>query len=253
MSATHHSGCPCWVGLSTPEPAAAAAFYAAVLGWRTEDLGPDMGGYHLCRVGDDLVAGIGRQEPALPERPTWMVDLQTPDLDGHLAAWRERGGRALTEVRTVPGMGRFVFLADPYGAPFGLWEPAGLDGFGASGAPGTPCWFEVNTPQGEALRDHFAEIFGLSSVPRPGMAYWTLQAGDEPRYGVLQMTAEWGDMPAHWMVYFAVADVDAALDRVRGAGGAVCYDPFDTPFGRLSICNDPQGAVFTLIQLPTGA
>lgn len=252
MPHDHHAGTPCWVGLATDEPATAAAFYAAVLGWQIEDLGPDMGGYHLCRVDGALIAGIGHKAETLPDRPLWMVDLQTPDLDGCLAAWLERGARILTPPHDTPGMGRFAFLADPYGAPFGLWEPGPFPGFEAVGPPGTPCWFEVNTPQAELLRDHFAELFGLSWEPMAGMAYWTLHAGDRPRFGVLQMTDEWEGIDPHWMPYFAVADADAALERVREAGGTVCFDPFDTPFGRIAVCNDPQGAVFTLIKPAAG-
>ena len=33
-----------------------------------------------------------------------------------------------------------------------------------------------------------------------------------------------------------------------GRGGEVCHGPFDTPFGRIVVCTDPQGAVFSVVQ-----
>jgi predicted enzyme related to lactoylglutathione lyase len=66
---------------------------------------------------------------------------------------------------------------------------------------------------------------------------------------MMQMNEEWGEIPPHWMVYFAVSDADATVERVSQAGGKSQMPPFDTPVGRIGIVADPQGAVFTLIQL----
>jgi predicted enzyme related to lactoylglutathione lyase len=52
---------------------------------------------------------------------------------------------------------------------------------------------------------------------------------------------------AFWLYYFNVADVDAAAQRARSAGGQVLEGPTDIPNGRVARCTDPQGAVFALI------
>ncbi len=67
--------------------------------------------------------------------------------------------------------------------------------------------------------------------------------------GVLQMTEHWAGVPPHWMIYLATPDIAAAAEKVGALGGKVVVPAFDTPYGRISIVNDPQGAVFTLIQL----
>jgi hypothetical protein len=60
------------------------------------------------------------------------------------------------------------------------------------------------------------------------------------------------DVPSHWMVYIAVEDCDAAAARVESLGGAVMVPPNDIPPGRMAVCNDPQGAVFSIIELNPG-
>jgi predicted enzyme related to lactoylglutathione lyase len=71
---------------------------------------------------------------------------------------------------------------------------------------------------------------------------------------MLQMTAEWGDVPPHWMVYISVEDCDAAAKKVAELGGQVCVPPTDLPeVGRFAVINDPTGATFSIIKaLPQG-
>jgi predicted enzyme related to lactoylglutathione lyase len=56
-------------------------------------------------------------------------------------------------------------------------------------------------------------------------------------------------MPSHWLVYFAVDDIDAAAERVGALGGQVMMPRVQSPAGVLSIVADPQGAPFAIIQL----
>ena len=56
------------------------------------------------------------------------------------------------------------------------------------------------------------------------------------------------EMPANWLTYFHLDDVDAGLERVRELGGEVMREPTDSPYGRFAPVRDPQGGVFSLIQ-----
>ena len=56
------------------------------------------------------------------------------------------------------------------------------------------------------------------------------------------------EVPASWMVYFALDDVDAGFERAKELGGEVLREPTDSPYGRLAPVRDPQGGVFTLIR-----
>jgi predicted enzyme related to lactoylglutathione lyase len=53
-------------------------------------------------------------------------------------------------------------------------------------------------------------------------------------------------VPAHWSVYFNVADADATVAQAVAAGATVVDPPIDTPYGRLATLVDPTGARFKL-------
>ena len=54
-------------------------------------------------------------------------------------------------------------------------------------------------------------------------------------------------VPAHWAVYFAVADTDAAVKTAIELGGSVVIPAEDTPYGRIALVADPTGAPFRLV------
>ena len=78
--------------------------------------------------------------------------------------------------------------------------------------------------------------------------------GEDPIGGMLDIGGRVPDeVPAHWLVYFAVEDTDAT----RGAGQglrrrASRFGPIDIPAGRFAIVTDPLGAVFAVIQTARG-
>ena len=82
------------------------------------------------------------------------------------------------------------------------------------------------------------------------MVYTTFAVGERMNAGMVPMDEKWGDMPPHWMPFFAVADTDATVAKVKELGGQVGVEPFDIPqVGRMAVVMDPQGAAFTVIQL----
>lgn len=238
------TGTPCWLDLQT-DVERAKAFYGAALGWTFTPIGPEFGEWCIARVDGEAVAGVGPGEP----RP-WQVFLHTDDIGETCMAARAAGGTVTVVPGDVGELGRAAQLRDPGGAIVGLWQPGTHTGFGVTEAPGAPAWFEVNTREGEAVRDFFAGLFDLSAETMTEMVYHTLHADGRPCYGVLQMTDAWEGIDPVWTAYFAVADADATLERVKAAGGAVLYGPFDTPFGRVAVCKDPMDTVFSTIQLP---
>jgi catechol 2,3-dioxygenase-like lactoylglutathione lyase family enzyme len=51
----------------------------------------------------------------------------------------------------------------------------------------------------------------------------------------------------HWRACFAVADADATVAAARAGGGQVQLEPWDTPYGRMAVLTDPQGAAFVVM------
>lgn len=249
----HVAGTPTWVDLMSPEPAKAQAFYAGLFGWQYEVGGPETGGYAMAKLGGKNVAGIGPLPPGAPYPSAWSVYFATEDADRTIATVEELGGRVMTGPMDVVDAGRLAFMTDPTGAPFGVWQAKNHRGAEIIDEPGTMTWHEVNTPDAPKAVEFYGKLFGLEpkKLDAPaGFDYWTLHKGPRTAAGVLQMTKEWAGVPPHWMNYFAVADTtDAAAAKVTELGGKVSVPPFDSPYGRISVVNDPFGAVFSLIKL----
>ena len=75
----------------------------------------------------------------------------------------------------------------------------------------------------------------------------TWKLGDRTVGGMLEMTPEWGEIPAHWMTYFAVRDTDDDARRATDLGGSVGAPPFDTTYGRIAVLVDPAGGHFSVV------
>ncbi|HVF27378.1 MAG TPA: VOC family protein [Pyrinomonadaceae bacterium] len=122
-------------------------------------------------------------------------------------------------------------------------------------AHGAVCWNELSTTNVEAAKSFYSELLGwtLKESQIGTVNYTEFYVGGKPSGGMVQMGAEFGNMPSHWMAYIAVEDVDASVKRVEALGGKVCVPPTDIPnTGRFCVINDPTGATISLITM-TGA
>jgi predicted enzyme related to lactoylglutathione lyase len=188
------------------------------------------------------------ESPEMP--PAWTVYFGVASADDTTAKATALGAGVLSPPMDIGGFGRIAILGDPTGAVFGLWQSGSHKGVSVVGEPGAYAWSEVNTRDAAAAASFYTSLFGLRDevVEMQGTPYHMLHAGDGPACGVLQMTAEWGDMPPHWMTYFGVADADAAKAAVLANGGQVPFGPFDSPYGRIIVAMDPQGAAVSFIE-----
>ena len=116
---------------------------------------------------------------------------------------------------------------------------------------GPGIFFELGVADAERARAFYPGVFGWTMAPGPSGKGYTIDANGVP--GGLHP----GDPQASPYVFFAVDDIDAALERVRERGGEVVEmdvggeDP-DTVarFGRFKLCRDDQGSPFGLHQPP---
>lgn len=250
---SYEPGTPSWVDLGVPDPAAAADFYSALFGWSVTDLGDEAGGYRIASLRERPVAGIGPQMQA-DAPPSWTTYVSVDDAGATAEAVRRAGGKVLVEPMDVMSAGRMACFADTTGAALSVWQPGNHLGAGIVNEPGAFCWNELVTRKPDEAKAFYAEVFGWTSSshaagPTP-YTEWKLH--DRTIGGMVPLgDAVSADLPACWIVYFAVADADAATVKVAELGGAATMAPNDIPAGRFSIVNDPQGAAFGLIQLNT--
>jgi uncharacterized protein len=252
---SYPDGEPCWADVSTHDLDATQRFYGAVFGWEFAGSGPEFGNYTMCHRGGKNIAGIGPlPEGAATSPPAWNMYLMSSDVDATTAGIERGGGKLMMGPMDIPGSGRMVFAADPTGASFGVWQPAGHSGSALTSEPGAPCYAELVTRDGTAADAFYRGLFPYEQQQigdaTGDFDYTTWSIGGNMVCGRMQMTDEFPpDIPAAWLVYFAVDDADAAVERVTANGGQVRMGPQDSPYGRMATVADPQGAVFCLIDM----
>lgn len=109
-------------------------------------------------------------------------------------------------------------------------------------------------PDPAAGKRFYADVFGFTFQPVEGVPgdYETFSVGGEVAGGMGGMMDSPEGTPGHWLPYFAVPDVDAAVATAEQGGGSVLAPAMDTPFGRMSVVQDPFGAVFAVHDGTTG-
>jgi predicted enzyme related to lactoylglutathione lyase len=251
-------GTPCWVELGTPDIEASATFYGAVFGWEIPELpnSAELGGYRRAKKGGKDIAGVA---PLMQEGqpPAWSTYVSVADAEATTAAIREAGGTVHVEPMDVVGLGKMAVYADPTGAHFGIWEPGTFAGAELVNEAGALAWNELGTRDPAAAKAFYSAVFGLGSkdhdMGEMG-TYTEWLVGEASVGGMMDISGRVPDeVPAHWMVYFAVENTDAAVETVKSSGGGVSFGPIDIPAGRFAIVTDPHGATFAVIQQPDEA
>lgn len=103
---------------------------------------------------------------------------------------------------------------------------------------GEPSYLELGVPDPYAARAFYAALFGWPGASEgPGQVD---TAG-------LSIGVHGGDPNAHFEVFFAVPDLDAAMAKVTELGGSLVSDVTDSSgFGRWVECRDNQNVAFGL-------
>ena len=245
------AGTPCWVDIGVPDIKKAATFYASLFGWDVQDTGPESGGYSMCSLDGRPVAGIGGQ--ASPDSGVyWTTYIASDDADLTAAKIKAAGGQVLMEPFDVMDVGRMFIAIDPAGAPFGVWQARSHTGMQAANEPGSVIWDENLSRHYEANQAFYAAVFGyeFGDIGAAGMRYTTLDLDGRTVGGIGEIGAdEPADVPASWRTYFGVADTDAAVAKATELGGSVLSPAWDSPYGRMAVVSDDQGAAFALMSV----
>ncbi len=233
--------------LHTRDPERAKAFYGAVFGWQTFELGGGFQTWTLPGYGDYLQ----RDDPELRER---------------LA---EAGGSIVSEPFDVMDAGRMAVFTDPEGAVFSAWQAKQHRGARIVNEHGSLNFNDLNTRDPEGAKAFYGAVFGWDTLALgDSFTAWTLPgygdhlAKSDP--GIRERLAESGgpegfedvvaslvpipddqpDTPPHWGITFAVDDADEAARKATELGGTVVLPPTDLPWVRMTVITDPQGATF---------
>jgi predicted enzyme related to lactoylglutathione lyase len=110
-----------------------STFYATVFGWKTQQLGPEMGEYVLVQTGET-------DDKGMPQKPGFInggfyqkgegggavphLVISVENLDKHMGKVKSGGGEIQGEPMDIPGVGKFVMFTDTEGNRVGMLQPA---------------------------------------------------------------------------------------------------------------------------------
>jgi predicted enzyme related to lactoylglutathione lyase len=238
-----------WTDLTTSDQDGAKAFYAALFGWEAEDIpvGENLT-YSMQRVGGKNVAAISPQPQQQREAgapPSWNSYVTVASADAAVERAKELGGTAHAPAFDVMDAGRMGVIQDTHGAFFAVWEPKQNIGAGLVNEPGALCWNELASPDFDASTAFYGGLFGwefepFAESPQP---YLSIKNQGRSNGGVRE--ADEGP-PPHWLVYFAVDDIEESLRRLEELRGTKHAGPIDIQMAKIAIVGDPQGALFAL-------
>lgn len=216
-----------YVSINTPDAARAERFYSAVLGWSFD-------GHHV--TGSGMSMGIFETDGPNTLFCCYAVD----DLDAAREAIVAGGGTVGEPQQRE--FGTVLDAIDPSGTPFAVYrDSAGtarpaLNGTG----PGDLSYITYFAENSADFRAFYSRVL-----------YWTFESGrvedgwaiqsSHPMAGIAGGNAQPSTVPM-----WTVDDIDAAVDRVRAAGGTVIEEPSTQSYGKSALCTDDQGTRFYL-------
>ncbi len=248
----YEPGTPSWIDLGTPDLEGAIAFYSGLFGWEVEIGDPEMGRYSMAMLRGKAVAGLADQQQPGPS--WWASYLTVSDINDTAARVEKAGGTIVVAPMEIPEAGHMAIAQAAGGEFISFWQPTGHIGCELVNEHGTLIWNELNTRAVDESIAFYEHVVGLKVTKSPGdMTYYEWQRGGTTVGGMMPMEGDmWpAELPNHWMVYFAVDNVDAIAARCTELGGTVSVPPQDIPPGRFAILNDPQGTVFSVIKMAT--
>ena len=249
----HEPGSFSWAELATSDPQSAKKFYAGLFGWSIKDNPMGEGFvYTLLQIGGKDVAALyqlmkEQAEQGVP--PNWMCYVAVENADETAKKARSLGGKIMAEPFDVMDYGRMAVIRDPEGAIISIWQPMTHTGVQRVDEPGTMSWCELSTRDAAAAGKFYSGLFGWN-VKTSDPAYHEIHRGSVGIGGIRPLNGQPAEVPAHWGIYFQVANCDATAKQAESLGGKVCFGPMDVPnVGRFAAIQDPQGAFFSVIQL----
>ncbi len=113
-------------------------------------------------------------------------------------------------------------------------------------------WVDLTVADAPRLRDFYAAVAGWTAqgVSVGDYEDYVMQANDgTAQAGVCHARGVNAGVPAQWLVYITVPDLEASLTQVGALGGRMLRAPNATgPSGRFAIIEDPAGAVCALFE-----
>ena len=236
----------CWFDYVSKDNAKAQGFFGELFNWTTKPMG-DM---TMITAGEHAIGAYRATPQGAPPHAHWLSYMQVESAGATIAKITAAGGRQLQEPAAIAEAGTWAVVADPFGAPFALWQPAKAEAAEFRGVPGTFCWNELYTEQPEKSVAFYQAIGNLRDKPMDmggGGTYHVLESFGKSRAGI--MKSPMPGIPQHWMPYVQVANADQTLAKAKRLGAEVKVEAMSSPgVGRFAVIVDPRGASLGVLQ-----
>jgi predicted enzyme related to lactoylglutathione lyase len=244
-----------WYELLTADAAAAKAFYDPVVGWdiEAEASMPGMD-YRMIRADSGHAGGVMQLNAEMREcgaRPTWLGYVGVDDVDAAVTKAESLGGKPMMAAFDLPGVGRMAMIADPQGIPLYVMRGESEEESKAFSPdePGRAAWNELSTPDLEAAKRFYIELFGWTLgdvMPMGEMGDYQFIEHGGRMIGAMMQVQTGGQ--ASWNYCFRTDSVDRGLEAINAGGGTVTFGPAEVPGGdRVVQAFDPEGATFMIV------
>ncbi|NVB39303.1 VOC family protein [Pseudenhygromyxa sp. WMMC2535] len=130
-------------------------------------------------------------------------------------------------------------------------DPENADERTTTNNDGVIGWHDLTVPDADGLRSFYAEVAGWSATPVSMGDYddYVMKTADGTVVaGLCHARGSNAGLPAQWMLYIVVDDLDARLAKVSAGGGEIIDGPRSAGDGRMAVVRDPAGATFALHQ-----
>ncbi len=113
-----------------------AAFYKKAFGWKTQQLGEDMGNYVIANTTETDKNGFPTKPSRInggffqktDDKPAQVpsVVIAVDDIKEHMKIVENAGGKVLGEPMEIPGIGLYVSFLDTEGNRVSMLQPIGM-------------------------------------------------------------------------------------------------------------------------------
>jgi uncharacterized protein len=118
---------------------------------------------------------------------------------------------------------------------------------------GAISWIDLTVPDATAVKDFYRAVVGWdeSEVPVGDHVDYCVHppGSTAPVAGICHALAPNVGLPAQWLLYITVADLDLSIAKCKENGGKIVRAPFSLGgHGRFCVIQDPAGAVAALFE-----
>ena len=113
-------------------------------------------------------------------------------------------------------------------------------------------WIDIAVPDAANLRDFYEKVVGWKTM---GISMGDYEdycmmspSNDQVRTGICHARGANAYLPAQWMIYINVADLDESVEQVKQGGGKLVGDIRSMGPSRYCVIQDPAGAHVALFQ-----